>query len=322
MPAPLPTASISIDLMMPFYGDPALFRLAVESILSQTDPRWRLVVIDDNYPDLDPGRWLESLDDPRIDYLRNETNLGVSGNFRQCAALATADFTTIVGCDDLLLPNYVARIRQLLVTFPDADFIQPGVRVMDAAGKDSFPLADRVKRRCRPRADGPVELSGEELAASLMRGTWTYFPSIAWRTTRLKRHGFREDLEVVLDLALEIDIIVSDGRLVLDDTPGFRYRRHSGSVSSWTANDGSRFVEERRYFLECAQRMAALGWNRAAGVAVRHVSSRLNALTRLPSSVKARDGRGLRTLMRHAFGRPYFRSGIRCAVPTAVTPDE
>ncbi|WP_198415634.1 glycosyltransferase family 2 protein [Cryobacterium sandaracinum] len=322
MPPPLPTAPPSIDLMMPFYGDPALFRLAVKSILGQTDPLWRLVVIDDQYPDDEPGRWLEGLADPRISYLRNETNLGVSGNFRKCAALATADFTTIVGCDDLLLPNYVTRLRQLLATFPHADFVQPGVRVMDADGADSFPLADQVKRLCRPHADGPVELSGEVLAASLMRGTWTYFPSIAWRTSLLKRHGFREDLDVALDLALEIDIIVSGGRLVLDDTPSFRYRRHSGSVSSWTAHDGSRFVEERRYFLECAEQMTALGWNHAARVAVRHVSSRLNALTRVPASVKAGDVHGLRILVNHAFGRPYLRSGIRSAAPRAVTPGE
>lgn len=314
MPPPLPTAPPSIDLMMPFYGDPALFRLAVESILGQTDPLWHLVVIDDQYPDAEPGRWLEGLADPRISYLRNATNLGVSGNFRKCAALATADFTTIVGCDDLLLPNYVARVRQLLTDFPGADFVQPGVLVMDAAGQDSFPLADRVKRRCRPRADGPVELSGEDLAASLLRGTWTYFPSIAWRTSRLQRHGFREDLDVALDLALEIDIIVTGGRLVLDDTPSFRYRRHSGSVSSWTANDGSRFVEERRFFLECAGRMAELGWNRAAGVAVRHVSSRLNALTRVPASVRAGDRRGIRILVGHALGRPFF---ARTAPPAA-----
>ena len=52
MPQTLPTVPLSFDLMMPFYGDPALFRLAVESILGQTDPGWRLVVIDDQYPDL------------------------------------------------------------------------------------------------------------------------------------------------------------------------------------------------------------------------------------------------------------------------------
>lgn len=68
--------------------------------------------------------------------------------------------------------------------------------------------------------------------------------------------------------------------------------------------------------------MTALGWNHAARIAVRHVSSRLNALTRVPASVKARDRRGIRILVRHAFGRPYFRSRMRSMAETAVTPGE
>ena len=292
--------AVSVDLMMPFYGDPALFRLAVDSVLAQSDPDWRLVVIDDQYPDAAPGLWVSGLDDPRIVYLRNDVNLGVSGNFKKCADLATADFTTIVGCDDILLPNYVARIRQLVAEFPEADFVQPGVQVMDATGQDVLPLADRVKGWYRPRVSGATQISGEELASSLLAGAWTYFPSIAWRTSRLHQHGFRDDLDVALDLALLIDIVVAGGTLVLDDQPSFRYRRHSGSVSSWKADDGSRFVEEQRYFAECAERMTALGWKRAARVASRHYSSRLNAVTRIPASITAKDRQGTRALLGHA----------------------
>lgn len=292
----------SLDIMMPFYGDPELFRRAVESVLAQTDPHWRLVIIDDVYPDTAPGAWAKALDDDRIEYLRNEKNLGVNGNFMRCVELSTAEFTTVMGCDDLLLPNYVGRVRRLVADFPAADYVQPGVQVMDATGQDTNPLVDRVKRHFRPDHKGPVSLYGEELASSLLRGNWTYFPSIAWRTTRLRHHGFRRDLEVVLDLALQLDIVASGGRLLLDDVPSFRYRRHAASVSSWTAQDGSRFTEERRFFLECSGRMRALGWKRAARVARLHLSSRLNALTRVPASARARDGHGLVVLLRHVAG--------------------
>src|SRR4051794_2428172 len=81
------TAHVTIDIMMPFYGDPQLFRDAVASVMAQTDADWRLVVIDDVYPDTRPGEWLQSLGDPRIRYLRNETNLGVSGNFSKSVDL-------------------------------------------------------------------------------------------------------------------------------------------------------------------------------------------------------------------------------------------
>ncbi|MGH3919303.1 MAG: glycosyltransferase family 2 protein, partial [Pseudonocardiaceae bacterium] len=82
----------------------------------------------------------------------------------------------------------------------------------------------------------------------------------------------------------------------------FCYRRHRASDSSWRALDGSRFVEERSFFLDEAARMQSCGWHRAARIARRHTSSRLNALTLLPSAVRQRHRSGMRVLARHAFG--------------------
>jgi GT2 family glycosyltransferase len=292
---------VSIDIMMPFYGSFDLLRAAVLSVQAQSDPDWRLTIIDDRYPDAEPMAWARTLNDSRITVLENAENLGVSGNFTRSIELASADFTVIIGCDDILLPNYISRMRELAGRFPDAAYLQPGVEVIDADGSVSLPLADRVKGYYRPTVSGPRALHGEELATSLLRGNWTYFPSILWRTEVLKKHGFRPDLDVVLDLALQIEIVMDGGVLVLDTVPSFRYRRHQASVSSWKASDGSRFLEEQSYFLETAAAMRARGWRRAAGAATRHVSSRLNALTRMPSALSARDGRGIRSLLGHAF---------------------
>lgn len=287
--------------MMPFYGSFELLRAAVESVLAQTDPDWRLVIIDDRYPDPEPMAWARTLADPRVTVLENAVNLGVSGNFARSVELAEADYTVIMGCDDVLLPGYVARMRELATRFPDAAYLQPGVEVIDADGAVSLPLADRVKGYYRPSGPAPLVLRGEPLATSLLRGNWTYFPSILWRTPVLKNHGFRADLDVVLDLALQMEIVASGGTLILDTVPSFRYRRHQASVSSWKASDGSRFLEEQSYFLETAAAMRALGWRRAAGAATRHVSSRLNAVTRMPAALRARDGRGIRSLLGHVF---------------------
>ncbi len=303
-PQPAPQPAPSIDIMMPFYGSFELLRAAVESVLAQADPAWRLVIIDDRYPDPEPMAWARTLSDPRIIVLENPVNLGVSGNFTRSVELAEADFTVIMGCDDVLLPTYVGRMRELAARFPDAAYLQPGVDVIDADGTVCVPLADRVKGYYRPSGalpGTPLVLTGEPLATSLLRGNWTYFPSILWRTSVLKNHGFRADLDVVLDLALQMEIVAAGGTLILDTVPSFRYRRHQASVSSWKASDGSRFLEEQSYFLETAAALRALGWRRAAGAATRHVSSRLNALTRMPSALQARDGRGIRSLLGHVF---------------------
>ncbi len=289
-----------IEIFMPFYGDPALLREAVQSVLAQDDERWRLVVVDDCYPDVEPGRWVAAIDDERVSYVRNETNLGVSGTFQRCLDLATAPWLTIMGCDDRLLPGYVRRVRQAVDDHPGATWVQPGVVVIDEDGRAYLPLPDRLKNFYRPTVDGPTVLEGQALGRSLVRGNWTYFPSLCWRREVIVAHGFRPELEIVLDLSLQLDLVVDGRQLVLDPEPTFEYRRHSASVSSVGAGDGSRFVEEKALLLRTADTLEALGWRRARRAAAWHLSSRLNALTRLPAAVMSRQTSNLRPLLRHA----------------------
>jgi glycosyltransferase involved in cell wall biosynthesis len=288
---------------MPFYGRFDYFRGAVDSVLGQTEPDWRLVIVDDRYPDPAPGEWALALGDDRITYSRNKTNLGVAGSFRNAAAIATADHVVIMGCDDILLPGYVARMKTLAAAYPEAAIIQPGVTVIDENGAPSGPLGDRVKNLARIRGSKPALYGGQQLARSLLRGNWTYFPSICWRTDFLKRHEFRSDFDVVLDLALQLEIIQAGGLMLVDDEKTFAYRRHSTSVSSWTANDGTRFVQESALFDESARALGALGWTSAARAARIHLTSRLNALTKIPQSLRPGSSSSRRLLLRHLFGR-------------------
>lgn len=283
--------------MLPFYGDVSLFQTAVRSVLDQTHTDFRLVMVDDQYPDPTPARWFTSLADPRLQYLRNEENLGVNGNFRRCVELVEAPAFTVMGCDDVMAPDHLARAVAALETHPDAAVVQGGVDVIDSAGAVVRPLGDRVKARMAP--DGPTTLHGESMAASLYRGNWTYFPALVWRTAVAKPIGFRPGLEVVLDLALLVDIARTGGALVFDPAPTFSYRRHTDSVSSVRAVDGRRFTEEREFFEAEAQRCEDLGWTIAARAARRHATSRLNAATLLPGALGRRQWPVARTLARH-----------------------
>ena len=288
--------------MVPFYGDPALLKETVASVQAQTDGDWRLTVVDDGYPDDSIPGWFAALGDERISYLRNETNLGANKNYEKCLSLATADDVTVLGADDLLRPNYVAVVRETRRRFPDAAVIQPGVEVVDEHGQLTHSLVDRVKRVYAPNPDTAVELSGEDLAASLLKGNWLYFPALVFSVAKVREVGFREGLNVVQDLALVMDLLKRGETLALDPTVCFAYRRHGGSDSSWRALEGTRFIEERDYFLTVADELTALGWSRAARAARLHVSSRLHALTYLPAAVKQRHRVGMRNLSRHVFG--------------------
>ena len=176
---------------------------------------------------------------------------------------------------------------------------QPGVVVIDEVGAQSNTLVEKVKRFYMPRGKGAQLLTGERFAVSVLRGDWLYFPSLAWRAEIILGIGFREGYDVVQDLALVCDVAMSGRGLLYDPTVAFMYRRHSGSDSSWRALEGTRFNEERRFFLQMASEMRARGWRKAARVSRLHLSSRLHAGSLLPRAVRVNNRTGMRNLAYH-----------------------
>ena len=289
---------MTVDILFPYYGDVAMMKQAVLSVVGQTNPDWRLIVVDDGYPDDSIPGWFDSLEDSRVTYMRNETNLGANGNYRKCLTFVENPLVQVMGADDVMLPNYVQWLVRAARRCPEASIFQPGVFVIDEHGAPSRTMVERVKGFYMPPRI-PQVLRGEALAVSILRGDWLYFPSLAWRAETILGIGFREGYDVVQDVALVCDVAMQGGGLLYDPTAAFLYRRHSGSDSSWRALEGTRFGEERRFFLQMADEMGRLGWNRAARVARLHISSRLHAGSLLPRAALARNWAGVRNLGRH-----------------------
>ncbi|MDX6758112.1 MULTISPECIES: glycosyltransferase family 2 protein [Streptomyces] len=294
---------VTFDFMLPYYGDVQLMQDAVRSVLAQTDRDFRLVVIDDGKePDV-PG-WFAALGDERVHYTRNEQNLGITKNFQKCVRLSEADYVVVMGCDDLLHPHYLETVRSIIEERPGIGMVQPGVEVIDGTGQvTQGGLADNTKKRLyAPQVKGRRLMGGEELAASVLRGNWLYFPSIAWRGEVLRKVNFRDDYSVIQDLALVVDLLEAGEQMVIDNTTTvFQYRRHAVSESSVQAFSGTRFAEAERYFSAVAARMDARGWPKAARAARFHSASRLHALTMLPGALRSGNKAGARTLAKHAF---------------------
>ena len=276
-----------------------MMKEAVRSVLRQENSHWRLIVVDDGYPDDSIPEWFDALGDSRITYERNDKNLGANANYRKCLTYVENSLVQVMGADDIMLPNYVDWLIDTAGRCPRAGVFQPGVVVIDEVGAQSNTLVEKVKRFYMPRGKGAQLLTGERFAVSVLRGDWLYFPSLAWRAEIILGVGFREGYDVVQDLALVCDVAMSGRGLLYDPTVAFMYRRHSGSDSSWRALEGTRFNEERRFFLQMASEMRARGWRKAARVSRLHLSSRLHAGSLLPRAVRVNNRTGMRNLAYH-----------------------
>lgn len=291
----------SIDIMLPFWGEPDYLFETVRAVLAQDSPDWRLTVVDDCYPDPSVAQYFHDLDDERVSYIRNETNLGITANYEKCVSLASAELVMLLGCDDVPHPDFVSRILKMHRAFPAAAIIQPGVGVIDSEGRTADPFVDRIKRLMMPRARSPRLLSGEPLAASLLRADWLYWPSLVFTRKALAATPFREGFPIIQDLAIVIDMIAAGNALLLDPHVCFSYRRHDESASATALFDGRRFDGEKRYF-ELAEKISRRnGWTSAVRAAKLHSTSRAHAVALLPKALRSKDGKAVRMLASHAF---------------------
>ena len=303
----VPTGDVpTVDVMVPAYGDGPLLREAIDSVLAQDTPRWRLSIFDDGGDSPQLVRYVaaqaERLGGDRVRYERNPRTLGINRNFQRCVDEADADLVILLGADDRLLPGYVRTVATAAARHPQAAWLQPGVRIIDGTGAPVMPLADRIKGVLRPTAARSRLLGGEELVASLLRGNWMYFPSVAFRREVIQKYGFRRGYDVVLDLDLYVRMLFDGHQALSIDHLCFEYRRHAASLSSTEAVSGARFDEELRYFSEVRAQAQRRGWNRASRAASLHLTSRLHALALAPTALRARDRRLLTRMLRQAFG--------------------
>lgn len=294
---------ISLDVLIPYYGDADLLLRAVESVQALVDTDWRLVIVEDAYPD-GPAveRRVAHLADDRIHYVRNSRNLGTAGNHHRCVQLVEREHFVVMGADDLLTPSYGQTLADLVTRYPDAAMIQPGVRVIDEHDQPYSTSADRVKTWMRPRG-GVLELCGELATASLLRGNWLYTPAIAYRRDHAIDLPMRPGTDAVHDLALVVDILLGGGSLIVSRDVGYEYRRHRNSHSSGGARTGQRFLQEKQYFADIESELRTHAWPAAARAARRRLLSRLHALAQLPTAVFTGHPRIATTLLAHALLR-------------------
>jgi GT2 family glycosyltransferase len=290
---------VKFDIALPFYGDVGFLKEAVASVIAQTDPNWRLLVVDDGYPDETLPAWFAGLNDSRISYLRNVENLGANGNFQKCLSLVTSEFCVVMGADDILEPEYIEVVTNTILRYPEASIIHPGIKIVDEENNVISTRSEVIKLKIRNSIESNQILHGEALATSLMKGNWMYFPAITWRTRIIQEIGFRSGFNVCQDLGLAMDLIMQGGKMVLVDDEIFRYRRHVSSDSSIKAINGERFIDERNFFKVMNTDLKSLGWNKAARAARLHLTSRLHAASLIPACI--RRGKNPWNLVKHLF---------------------
>jgi glycosyltransferase involved in cell wall biosynthesis len=107
-----------VSVLMPVYNAGPYLAEAIDSILAQTFSDFEFLIIDDGSTD-GSGEIIQSYDDPRIRYLRNERNLGLVDTLNRGIELARGPYIARMDADDISLPERFERQIDFMDAHPD-----------------------------------------------------------------------------------------------------------------------------------------------------------------------------------------------------------
>jgi glycosyltransferase involved in cell wall biosynthesis len=123
-----------VSVVMAVYNGERYLREAIESILNQTFTDFEFIIIDDSSTDA-TRKIILSFTDPRIQLLANESNVGLTASLNRGLSIARGEYVARMDCDDISLPERLARQVAYLDRNPD----------VGACGTWAFDIDERGK---------------------------------------------------------------------------------------------------------------------------------------------------------------------------------
>lgn len=113
---------MKFSVLLPTRNRLEYLRFAVATVQQQNYSNWE-IIISDNFSEDDIAGYVESLQEPRIHYVKTAAFVPVTENWNNALRFATGDYVVMLGDDDGLLPNYFSRMIKAFESFPNPDLV-------------------------------------------------------------------------------------------------------------------------------------------------------------------------------------------------------
>lgn len=125
-----------VTIGVPVYNGQKYIRFALDSLLAQTIPDLEVVVTDNCSTDSTPRIVRDyAARDPRVKYVRNNTNLGPARNYNRCIELARGGYFKWSSADDVCAADFIEKCVKVLDADPSVVLVYPRTSVIDPEGK-------------------------------------------------------------------------------------------------------------------------------------------------------------------------------------------
>lgn len=127
-------APLEFSIILPLHNGGQYAKECILSILQQNYKNFNLIILENSSTD-DTVQWIDGLNDKRIFIHPSETLLSLEENWARIVSIPKNKFMTVIGHDDLLMPNYLEVMNRLIKKHPYASLYQTHFSYIDKSGK-------------------------------------------------------------------------------------------------------------------------------------------------------------------------------------------
>ena len=260
-----------VSVCIPAYNSSVYIKRTMESVLEQNYKNIELVVIDDQSKD-NTVEIVESVKDPRVRLVKNEKNLGMTGNWNKCLAEARGDYIKLICADDVLYKDSIEKELGALLAHPEVTLVMSDTALNDENGK---------RTGCFKRYPKGGLLDGKKVAkrALIFKSFFgapcnTLFP----RSSYEKAGGFDSKFPFILDFDMWIRMACLGKIFVIhEELNGFRVRNDS-NTGNLINDDRKTYNNEHRMLLKKHNALGIVHLNRfelGVSMLIRHARNEL-----------------------------------------------
>lgn len=126
---------IKYSIIIPTFNGIDFIKDCIESVLHQTYHSYNIIILDSGSTD-GTLEYLQQLNNSVITIYPTDKRLYIEENWERITSIPTNEFITILGQDDILMPNYLEVIDVLINNHPQASLYQAHFNFIDAKGKN------------------------------------------------------------------------------------------------------------------------------------------------------------------------------------------
>jgi glycosyltransferase involved in cell wall biosynthesis len=239
----------TISVFVPAFNVAGFLSYTIQSVLSQTYQDWEMLIIDDCSSDdtyAIARHW--AMQDPRINVVRNDTNLGMLENWNKGISLCTCPFFVKLDADDIWHPQMLEKAMEVLEHNPGVGLVFSRYINIDAKGNE-IPGSDvSLPDFARGKAFSTIPLVAQGpdkmLGYTILRQGLSVMRREVFDKVGVYKYLLTRETQAATDTEFYFRVGAHFMIFCIDEVL-YRYRVHQNSIS---AVDHKNFLSDKKLF--------------------------------------------------------------------------